>query len=297
VRHLVTLFIPTFACVVVAMASSGIQRRLRPETGAAMLTGAALAAASAVILALGAVGFAFLSQITWLASAIGWCRTLLPVDDHVPTGVGVVAIAVLTAGIGRAVRFFRRSSWRSSACAPTLVIVDSAAFEAVAVPGDPNYIVVSSAMMGLLDDDERAAMLAHERSHIDNRHHRYLVLAGAAAAAVPLVRPIAARVRYCTERWADESAAQVVGDRTLVARTIAKAALARSDQRMPAALHLLGIGVPGRVAALLGPPRRSSAATAFLFVFGVAGLLLSLGASTVQLHHLIGFAIHVCGSD
>jgi hypothetical protein len=297
VSHLATLFIPTFACVVVAMASSGIQRRLRPETGAAMLTGAALAAAGAVIMALGAVGFAFLAQIAWLESAVGWCRTLIPVDDHVPTGVGLVATAAFTTGVGRAVCFLRRSSWRSSASAPTLVVVDSTSIEAIAVPGAPNHILVSSAMMALLDADERDAMLAHERSHLDNHHHRYLVLAGAAAAAVPLVRPIAARVRYCTERWADESAAQEVGDRTLVARAIAKAALARNDHRMPAALHLLGIGVPGRVAALLGPPRRSSAATAFLFVFGVAGLLLSLGASTVQLHHLIGFTIHICGAD
>ena len=32
-----------------------------------------------------------------------------------------------------------------------------------------------------------------------------------------------------------------------------------------------------------------------MFVTGFVGLAMSIGASTVQLHHVIGFARHVCG--
>ncbi len=294
-EHLAILFVPTFACLLVAMASSGIQRRLAPAVGATLLTGAALAAAGAVILALGAIGFAFLAQVPWMADALGWCRDLSPIDDHVPTALGVGALAALGAAAVRGGAYLRRSTWRTSDSAAELLIVQSSVVEAVAMPGDPNRIVVSSAMMDVLDADERDAMLAHERAHLQHRHHRFLVLAGLAAAAVPLVRPIAVRVRFCTERWADESAAAHMGDRSVVARAIAKAALASIGPPPRSALALLGLGVPGRIGALLGPQRRTATGASLLFAAGCAGLALSIGASTVQLHHFVGFARHVCG--
>jgi Zn-dependent protease with chaperone function len=295
VRHLALLFIPTFACLLIAVASSGVQRRLAPAAGATLLTGASLTAAGAVILALGAVGFAYLSQISWAASALGWCRSLSPIDDHVPTGVGVAAIAILAGAAVRGVGYVRRSTWRSSRAPANVVVVQSSVVEAVAVPGDPSRIVVSTALLDLLGEEECEAMLAHERAHLDHRHHRFLVLAGAAAAVVPLIGPLTARVRFCTERWADECAADHIGDRALVAHAIAKAALAGVGAPPSSALSFLGIGVPGRVAALLAPQRRAGVGAGLLFATGLAGLALSIGASTLQLHHFVGFARHVCG--
>lgn len=293
--HVAILLVPTLACLVVAMASSGIQRRLAPAAGAILLTGAAIASAGAVILALGAISFAYLTEVPWMADTLGWCRELSPIDDHVPTALGVgTLVALFVSGI-RAFWYLRHATWHSSTAAPEIVVVQSLAVEAVAVPGDPGRIVVSSAMMDVLDDDEREAMLAHERAHLRHRHHRFLVLAGVAAAAVPLVHPISTRVRFCTERWADESAAVYVGDRSLVARAIAKAALASVGPPPRTALALLGLGVPGRIGALLGPQRRAGAGASMLLVSGLGGLAMSIGASTVQLHHVIGFARHVCG--
>lgn len=293
--HLAILLVPTLACLLVAIASSGIQRRLAPAAGATLLTGAAVTSAGAVLLALGAIGFAYIAEVPSMANALGWCRELSPIDDHVPTALGVGALIALVVSGVRGVSYLRRATWRSSTEAVEVVVVPSLAVEAFAVPGDPARIVVSSAMIEALDDDERDAMLAHERAHLQHRHHRFLVLAGLAAATVPLVRPIGARVRFCTERWADESAAAYVGDRSLVARAIAKAALAGVGPSPRTDLALLGMGVPGRVGALLGPQRRSGAGASMLFVAGLAGLAMSIGASSVQLHHVIGFARHVCG--
>ena len=293
--HVAILLVPTIACLVVAMASSGIQRRLAPAAGATLLTGAAIASAGAVVLALGAIGFAYLAEVPWMADTLGWCRELSPIDDHVPTPLGVATLVALGVSGIRGFAYLRRATWHSSTAPPEIVVVQSSVVEAVAVPGDPGRIVVSSAMMDVLDDDEREAMLAHECAHLQHRHHRFLVLAGFAAAAVPLVRPISTRVRFCTERWADESAAVYVGDRSLVARAIAKAALASVGPPSRTALALLGLGVPGRIGALLGPQRRSGAGGSMMFVTGFVGLAMSIGASTVQLHHVIGFARHVCG--
>jgi len=111
-------------------------------------------------------------------------------------------------------------------------------------PGVPGRVVVSTGMLHTLD-----------------------ALAQLGASANPLLRPFATAVTYTIERWAGENAATTTGDRTQVARTVGKAALAA--HRAPAlartagaALGILGRRgplasagpVPRRVAALLAPP-------------------------------------------
>lgn len=293
-RNLALLFIPTAAGLVVSVASSGVQRRLRPAMGARLLTIAAISIAAAMALALAAVGFAFVTEIPWVASTFGWCRSVVHTDAHVPASIGVAALSMLAAVSWRGMRFLRTSPWTSSDTPPKVVLVDSNVVQAVAIPGRPDQILVSKAMIDVLDDDETEAMLAHERAHLRHRHYRLLTLAGAASASVPLVRPICARVRFCTERWADESAAEEIGDRNVVARAIAKAALARAAIPNESGLGLLGAGVPIRVEALLMQPRRSRAASATLLILGLTGVAFSIAASTLQLHHLVAFALHVC---
>jgi hypothetical protein len=156
-----------------------------------------------------------------------------------------------------------------AACLPghrQLVIVDHAAPDAYALPGLPGRVVVSTGMMTALDDDDREAMLTHERAHLACHHYAFLAAAHLAAAVNPLLRPVA----YTTERWADERAASECGDRRQVARAVGKAALAAAHsparRGLPdAVLGLLGRRrsplhgadpVPRRVAALLAAPKR-----------------------------------------
>ena len=162
---------------------------------------------------------------------------------------------------------------------------------AFTVPGRPGYVVVSTGMLRRLDGEERRVLLAHERAHLEHHHHRYLCVAAVAAAAAPPLRPVFGRVRFATERWADETAALEVGDRRLVARTIARAALAQSASP---GLALAGHGVRARVDALLeepSPPGVVQLATLAVVAATMAGVV----SSVVQLHHVAALLAHLCG--
>ena len=66
------------------------------------------------------------------------------------------------------------------------------------------------------------------------RHRLFTTLAHLAAAANPVLMPLARTVDYTVERWADEHAARVTGDRRLVAVTIGRVAmLATPSRRRP----------------------------------------------------------------
>jgi beta-lactamase regulating signal transducer with metallopeptidase domain len=141
-----------------------------------------------------------------------------------------------------------------------------------------------------LSQPERQVLLAHERAHASSLHYLFTTVARLAAAANPLLRPVAAAVGYTVERWADERAA-AAGDRQLAARAIAHAALAAAaaPPRRPAAAAAVPGAVsiparmrpagpvPRRVAALLRPPPQPqllllAAAVALVAVAGVSAL-------------------------
>jgi hypothetical protein len=104
---------------------------------------------------------------------------------------------------------------------------------------------------------------------------------GAAAAVNPLLIPARTAVTYLVERWADEEAADAVSDRDLVARTVARAALATIEQSPAPALGLTGGVIVRRVSALQRPPfeagRRLLVAVA---VAAAAGVPAGLEATT-----------------
>ncbi|MGW6744343.1 M56 family metallopeptidase [Streptomyces sp. NPDC055025] len=154
-------------------------------------------------------------------------------------------------------------------------------------------VVVSTGMLDCLDTRERAALLAHERAHLIGGHHRYLLAVRLAARANPLLRPLRAAVAYTTERWADEEAARVTGERTVVARAIGKAALVSRGTPTPTLAGFAAPGpVPRRVAALLKPaptavnwPSMSTAVglAVWTAAAGTLGSALSSANATVTL--------------
>jgi hypothetical protein len=182
-----------------------------------------------------------------------------------------------------------------------VVIVPGPAIEAYALPGAPGRIVVSGRLFGALDGDGRAALLAHERAHLAGRHHLFTTVAHLAAAASPLLLPVAGAVGYTVERWADEHAARVTGSRRLAAATIAEVALLAGPRRRAAAAGLGIVGarrvsvawagpVPRRVAALLAPPPPART----LLLAAVAAAVMAAGTSAVlaarDLHALLELA-------
>ena len=192
-----------------------------------------------------------------------------------------------------------------------VVVVPGHALEAYALPGSPGRIVVSGRLLDALDDRGRAALLAHEHAHLDGQHHLFTTVAYLAAAADPLLIPVARAVDYTVERWADERAAATTGDRRLVASTIGRVALLATAPR-PSRLRAAALGITGtlgitgargrpvslawacliprRVAALLAPPPRRQLTLLAI----VAILILIAGASAVEaardLHALLEFA-------
>jgi beta-lactamase regulating signal transducer with metallopeptidase domain len=167
-------------------------------------------------------------------------------------------------------------------------------------------VIVSTAMLEALDASERRVLLAHERAHLRQHHQVYIQLAKAAAAANPLLRPLARAIQGATERWADETAAAEVGDRRLAARALTRAALATSASARPAglaarlevssAMVATQADLTTRVRQLLAPPpARARAAKCLVAAAAVAcavtgGIAAAHGHAQVERAQLVAQA-------
>ena len=94
-----------------------------------------------------------------------------------------------------------------------MVVTDDEAADAYTLPGWPCRIVVTAGIMRALTAAERQVLLAHEQTHAAWFHYLFTSTARVAAAANPLLRPVATAVAYTVERWADERAAAITGNR------------------------------------------------------------------------------------
>ena len=287
------LVLPALAAIAIGLFGGVVQRRLRPRPAVVILTVLAVSVTVAVAGALVLLMIGYVSQIPWVAEHVGWCRSLARSHDAVPTSVGLAASGGLVLMATAATRRVRR--WRLTvallAHEGPLEVLPTAERVAFVVPGRPGHIAVSSGLLNLLDAAERRVLFAHEGSHLRHRHHRYLAATEVAAAALPVLRPLRAHLRFATERWADEDAAASVGDRRLVARAIALAALGTTVN--PVVLPLAQYGVAARVEALLSEQDSSRAVEATLAA-ALIGVVAAAASSTVQLHHLLAFAAHIC---
>ncbi len=292
------LVLPALGALAVGVPAAGSHRRLHPSVGTRALALATASLALGVTAAVATVAVGFASSVPWIAEHFTWCRSIARSHDEVPAWLGVPAIAALVAmavGGGRAYRRVRGRLWQPSAPGG-LKLTDDDRPDAYAVGGRPGHIVISAGMLALLDASERRVLIAHERSHLWHRHHRYITLAVVASGAVPVLGFVTRRLRLAVERWADEDAAREVGDRTLVARTIIRAALATSDY--DGRLGVLGLGllgVPARVDALLMPAPAPPLAPITAAMIAPLAVLAVITGTTLQVHHLLAFASHVCG--
>jgi beta-lactamase regulating signal transducer with metallopeptidase domain len=288
----VGLIIPLVVAAVVAVVATATHRRLRPSVATPLLTGTIVAVVFAAAPAMLVVAVGYLAHLSVLSGMLAWCREALGLHQAIPVWIGLPAVAVLVAAVVRVRRVVR--SWRefrrSQPGAPE--VVRSESLFAYALPGAGGQIVVSSGLVGVLEPDELAVVLAHEHGHAVYRHDRHVMLADLADAVVPFVRPLRRRLMFVLERCADEAAvAAVGGDRRLVARTLARVALSRAHVPSPAR-PLAGLGVGARVDALLDPPTasRSGLWQAPMLI----GIVSVLGAGAVQLHHLAPLLIALC---
>lgn len=304
--------LPLLVPALAGLAARPLAGRLEPRQAVWLLTAAsvALAACSTATLAL-AVAFAAIRSPV-LAAAGDYSLLAVRQADPVPALAGLLAVLLLAgAVVGMAAAIRRRAiaitrSYRHAAtltASDGIVVLPGPAVDAYALPGGPGRIVISGCLLDRLDPRGRAALVAHEHAHLTGRHYLFATAARLAVAANPLLLPVARAVDYALERWADEHAAAITGDRRLVAETIGRVALLaspRGPQRLVVAFGALGSRwhrlsvatagpVPRRVAALLtAPPRRGAWAPAT----ATAIVLLAVAAAALaaaDLHALVEF--------
>jgi Zn-dependent protease with chaperone function len=317
------VYLPLLVPVLAAAAARPLAARLEPRLATWLLAATTVALAAFSTAALALMTASALARSPLLAALGDYSQPVLRRGDPVPALAGMAAALLLTAAavavavvIRARARALAESYRRAASMAPggRVVVVPGHSIEAYALPGSPGRIVVSGRLLDVLDDRGQAALLAHEHAHLTGRHHLFTTVAYLAAAANPLLLPVARAVDYTVERWADERAAAITGDRRLVASTIGRVALLatpRAGRLRTASLGITGTRgiagargaarvrpislawagpVPRRVAALLAPPPRRQLALLAI----VAILILAAGASAAEaardLHALLEFA-------
>lgn len=287
------LLVPLVGVTVAAALIAIARRWLAPDVATRLFTLVAVSSALTVGWALMLAAFGWAVSYPTVDSVATWCSVATPGHHPVGTLVGVVATVLLVIGtirVGRAAIAFWRADaeWRGSDEVEIVASDDAVAF---AVPGRHSTVVVSTGLLRRLNRGERDALLAHEHAHVQFAHHRYLRAARLAAAAVPLLRPLEQWVRLATERWADEEAARVVGDRGVVASAL----LAAVDAQTSRPLQFAGAAhLEDRVNALVNP-RPTPQNAMRLALIGVGGAVAaSLVSSVWQLQNLLAFVHHIC---
>jgi hypothetical protein len=288
----VAIYLPLVTAGVLGAFAPRLSRALPPATASSLLAISAAVIASATSFVLAVLAFTLVAELAPVARLGSWSTSALdaanPVSDFT-SAVAAAAVCVLAVVAGRAAaRRARATLAARRLCAQLgggpgdLIVVDGPDVEVFAVPALRGRIVATRPLLAALPADERRAVLAHETAHLRHNHHRYRLITELAAAVNPLLRPLVGAMEYATERWADEVAAERVGDRTVVARALARCGLQASQPRdsrpwAPATLHATAkqLRLIRRVEALLAPPPRRQP----MFVAAIAVLLVvTIGA-------------------
>jgi Zn-dependent protease with chaperone function len=213
------------------------------------------------------------------------------------TGVTALAILVVIAALAALWRYCRRvqrAQRRTRAHAeaallagralpgrPGTVVLDHSRPAAYCVAGRPAAIVVTSSALAVLDPPQLAAVLAHERAHLDGRHHLLTTVTRGLTAAfpgVPLFSRGAAEVARLAEMTADDAATRSAGRSTLVTALLAIA----TGAPVPG-LAAAACAVPDRVERLLNPPGPAAIAASRLTLTLASTLLILLPAALAMI--------------
>ncbi|MEW2400026.1 M56 family metallopeptidase [Streptomyces sp. NPDC046862] len=299
------LLVPVILPFLAPTLARRILGRLAPATALWVLTASVLALAGVCVAALGALVLTGLLKLPAFASLGELVHPLRTPSDRLVLPAAAAATGVLTLGAWtlvrsalRQIRAFRTARTQADRrpAAGDLCVVDSPYADAYALPGRPHRIVVTTAMLRSLGPSEREALFAHERAHNQAGHHYFLAAAELAAHCHPALRTTRDTIRLAAERAADESAAEVTGDRRLIATAIARAALAghASPSTRPDFAPAATTGpVPQRVAALLAPAGGRPRTAWWTACLLVASTVLSVAAGTtgvVDFHHEVEIA-------
>lgn len=160
---------------------------------------------------------------------------------------------------------------------PGVTVIDNGAVAAYCVPGRRRQVVLTTAALECLDEDQLRAVLSHERAHLRARHHLAVGFATAMAKAfpmVPLLSTAAAQTAVIVEMLADDAAG-----RSVQRDSVATALVSLADATAPRAT--LAAGGPSalrRALRMVSPARPLGSPR---LAVGIASTLLMLIAPLV----------------
>ncbi|MDH3684042.1 MAG: M48 family metalloprotease, partial [Acidimicrobiia bacterium] len=163
---------------------------LPPRPAIRALAAVAAIAATTVATVVAATAAAFVLGPARRAEIIEWCR-IVPLHHEVGPIAGVAsltAVAFMTIRVWLVLRR-RRQATRNTA-GRRISVLETPAPIAYAAPGTPGCVVVSTGLLSALKPRERQVVFAHERAHLRQGHHRYVLTGSLAVAIVPLLRPL-----------------------------------------------------------------------------------------------------------
>jgi Zn-dependent protease with chaperone function len=176
-----------------------------------------------------------------------------------------------------------------------IIILESDDPAVYCLPGRKRRIIVTTAALRALDNDQLDAVLAHERAHLSERHDLVLAFATALATAfsgLRLLRQAAAETSRLVELRADDVAAKRT-DRLTVAAALLAVSATGSPHLVPAvALAAGGSGAAARVRRLLPPHnplsrvRAATGSLAVALLLALPVLVLGGPAAAVTQHSL-----------
>jgi Zn-dependent protease with chaperone function len=286
VIHFVGL--PLLVVLAVALLGGPTLDRLAPAVAAFVNVVILLAVAIAAVPTFWVLGLSALSHAGVRHALSNWSMHLLPDQPVASALIGIGSVLLAVVGLVRVVNVVRRHRQLRCVDGCAVEIVDTPAVFAYTLPGPAGTIAVSRGLRETLTEAEFDIVIAHEESHARHRHDRFLLLALVVDAAVPFMGRATAQLRFHLERWADEDAVRTaVTDRSTVARTIAKVALATTPK--PATLGIATHGVAARASALMEPPSPAGATRLALIA---AIVTTTVALSITQIHHTAVFTMH-----
>jgi Zn-dependent protease with chaperone function len=225
------------------------------------------------------------------------------------TGTGAVAALALTARltwclIAAYVTTARERRLRLDAltligCADArlgVTVVDHATPAAYCVPGRRGRIVVTSGALAALDEAQLAAVLAHERAHLRQRHHLALTAALALTRAFAPLPPFTAardQIAFLVELAADDAAAKHSGRLTVAESLLALAEAVPIETPVPV-LAVGGSATGARARRLIAGTRPLGRVRALL---GIAVAAAALSAPIAAAGPVLTTAVACCASS
>ena len=291
-------FLPLLGAAMLALLGVCFQLRIAARATAYLAASAAISVSLVSFLGAALLSMKYLAHVRILGFAMPWCSMME--HTHITTGTvtGIASSIVVVAGALRSVQFLRSNrrarfatrKLRSLTSQPILVQPGNTMY-AYSVPGSLPLTIVSSGLVQQLNDDDRRVVLAHEAAHHEHRHDRFLFVGRLATALFAPTWLLARGLEHALERWADDHAASVVGDRKSVALVVARVSLASLDHQVPFGALAFGSAGPfsttQRVRSLLHPPQTIPVWVPLFAAAIVAGLL-------TQLHHFEEFMRGLC---